>query len=261
LKIASRLFKYTRFSIATGDLIVPRSRNIKPGFFANGELAELPIPTRLLFIGLWTIADREGRLPDNPKQIKFGIFPSDLLNVDEALGQLAAAKFITRYKIKGDRYIEVTNFTKHQNPHRKEAPSTIPAPVKHRARTVQARLIPDSSFLKPESEELATQGGNAAKVMDSVKRRIWRDGVELLTQDGMTEKCARSLLGKLAKDYSNVCLAECIAVTQAKNPAEIESFLIKCLEEKKNGQHKLGISGTGEASQSVAEHIRADAEF
>ena len=38
-----------------------RSRNIKPGFFSNEHLAELDFATRLLFIGMWTEADREGR--------------------------------------------------------------------------------------------------------------------------------------------------------------------------------------------------------
>ncbi len=57
-----------------------RARNIKPGFFRNAELVELPFEARLLFIGLWTIADREGRLEDRPKQIKMEVFPAD--NVD-----------------------------------------------------------------------------------------------------------------------------------------------------------------------------------
>ena len=35
-----------------------RSRNIKPGFFSNDELVELPFEARLLFIGLWTIPGR-----------------------------------------------------------------------------------------------------------------------------------------------------------------------------------------------------------
>jgi len=47
-----------------------RSRNIKPGFFRNADLVELPVETRLLFIGLWGLADREGRMSDRPKQIK-----------------------------------------------------------------------------------------------------------------------------------------------------------------------------------------------
>jgi len=37
-----------------------RSRNIKPGFFKNDHLVELPFEYRLLFAGLWTLADREG---------------------------------------------------------------------------------------------------------------------------------------------------------------------------------------------------------
>ncbi|WP_461949107.1 hypothetical protein ACOKPE_14565 [Acinetobacter baumannii] len=47
-----------------------RSRNIKPSFFMNEDIIELPYEARLLFIGLWTLADREGRLENRPKKIK-----------------------------------------------------------------------------------------------------------------------------------------------------------------------------------------------
>ena len=53
-----------------------RARNIKPAFFKNETLVELPVETRLLFIGLWTLADREGRLEDRPKRIKMEIYPA-----------------------------------------------------------------------------------------------------------------------------------------------------------------------------------------
>lgn len=53
-----------------------RMRTIKPGFFTDEELVELPFEVRLLFVGLWTLADREGRLTDKPKQIKMAIFPA-----------------------------------------------------------------------------------------------------------------------------------------------------------------------------------------
>jgi hypothetical protein len=46
-----------------------RSRNIKPGFFTNDELAECHPLGRLLFAGLWTIADKRG-LDDRPKKLK-----------------------------------------------------------------------------------------------------------------------------------------------------------------------------------------------
>ena len=116
-----------------------RARNIKPGFFTNEELVELPFSTRLLFIGLWTLADREGRLEDKPKRIKMHLFPADEINVDDALSSLQDSGFLVRYEVEGARYIQVLAFRKHQNPHRDEKPSSIPPAGEHCANTVQAQ--------------------------------------------------------------------------------------------------------------------------
>jgi hypothetical protein len=105
-----------------------RARNIKPGFFTNEDLVELPFETRLLFIGLWTLADREGRLEDRPKRIKMAIFPADMVDVDASLHDLHASGFILRYTGKGIRCIQIVNFAKHQNPHHREAASSLPGP-------------------------------------------------------------------------------------------------------------------------------------
>ena len=123
-----------------------RARNIKPSFFINEELVELPFATRLLFIGLWTIADREGRLEDKPKKIKMALFPADDLDVNNALNELHKSGFIQRYSINEVQYIHILAFSKHQNPHVKEPASTIPAPCKPGASISVARLIPDSGF-------------------------------------------------------------------------------------------------------------------
>ena len=138
-----------------------RSRNIKPGFFLNDELAEIEPLGRLLFIGLWTLADRAGRLEDRPKKIKAAILPYDNCNIDKLLQSLYGKGFIIRYLVSGDGYIQVVNFTKHQNPHMKEQASEIPAPDLHHASTV---LAPDehgsrpaeSLLLNPESLLLNT---------------------------------------------------------------------------------------------------------
>jgi hypothetical protein len=148
-----------------------RARNIKPGFFLNDKLAECDPLARLLFAGLWCIADREGRLEDRPKRIKAEVLPYDDCDPDDLLNQLAQRGFIIRYEVDGNRYIQITNFKKHQNPHVKEAPSIIPpppeqelAPEKHCTSTVQTpekhdkdpadslKLIPDS--LKPHTDSL-----------------------------------------------------------------------------------------------------------
>ncbi len=115
-----------------------RIRTIKPGFFLDDQLAELPYPARLLFVGLWCIADRQGRLEDRPKRIKAEVLPYDNEDVDALLCSLATAGFIVRYEADGKRYIQVVNFLKHQRPNAREPESTIPAPPEHilaRART------------------------------------------------------------------------------------------------------------------------------
>lgn len=105
-----------------------RTRSIKPSFFKNEDLVELDFPVRLLFISLWTLADREGRLEDRPKRIKMEMFPADNFDVDSGLNDLERFNFLVRYEVDGKKYIQIENFTKHQNPHHMEAASEIPPP-------------------------------------------------------------------------------------------------------------------------------------
>ena len=116
-----------------------RIRTIKPDFFLNDDLASLNPLDRLLFIGLWTQADRQGRLEDRPARIKAAILPYDDHDVDAALTRLAEKNFITRYTVERCNYIEVKNFLKHQYPNVKESVSTMPAPYKHHTSILRLR--------------------------------------------------------------------------------------------------------------------------
>ena len=109
-----------------------RARNLKPSFFKNEYLAELPIAARYLFAGLWCLADREGRLEDRPGRIRGEVFPYENQNVSRLLEALAAqgkdgASFITRYEVNGNRYIQINSFLKHNHPHHREPSSIIPS--------------------------------------------------------------------------------------------------------------------------------------
>jgi len=132
---------------------MPRARNIKPGFFTNEVLAELPPLTRLLFIGLWTEADREGRLEDRPTRLRLRLFPLDEFSVEESLEQLCAKGFIARYLADGLAVIQILAWHKHQRPHFKEAPSTLPAQVllSTNLGSGEHRLIPDTGYLIPDA--------------------------------------------------------------------------------------------------------------
>lgn len=117
---------------------MPRARLLKPGFFKNETLATMAPLARLLYAGLWTLADREGRLEDRPARIKVEVLPYDRCDVDKMLDELYKHLFINRYEVNGQRYIAIPAWKKHQTPHVKEAASTIPAPCESDTGTVLA---------------------------------------------------------------------------------------------------------------------------
>jgi hypothetical protein len=141
-----------------------RARNIKPSIFKNELLGEADPLLTIVFIGLWCLADREGRLEDRPKRIKAEILPyRDLTDFNGYLTVLERMDFIQRYEVDGEAYIQVTNFKKHQAPHKteraseipeppaktKSCPLTVKAPLSNGSDHVKESLIPDS--LIPDS--------------------------------------------------------------------------------------------------------------
>ncbi len=133
-----------------------RSRNIKPSIMDNEELAELDPVVRLLFIYLWMLADREGRLEDRPKRIAAQALPYDRqVDVGAMLDQLHKAGFILRYEAQGIACIQITAFAKHQTPHIREAASSLPAAEQGTTKEVTKHCLgsaeasprsPDSGF-------------------------------------------------------------------------------------------------------------------
>lgn len=103
-----------------------RARNIKPGFYMNEDLIECSFAARLLYPGLWMLADREGRLEDRPKKIKMHIFPADNIEINDLLSELENYGFIKRYQADGKKVISIPNFLEHQSPHGREQDSVLP---------------------------------------------------------------------------------------------------------------------------------------
>lgn len=136
-----------------------RIRTIKPEFFDDEDIARLSFPARLAFAGLWTQADREGRLADRPARLKARLFPYDDVDIDALLGELVDLKFIERYEVDGARFIQVRTFGKHQHVHIKEPASTIPAPCENGASTGRAPVEPvglltlDSGLLEGKGKD------------------------------------------------------------------------------------------------------------
>lgn len=112
-----------------------RIRYLKPDFFKDEHIKDLPYAARLFYQGLWCIADREGRLEDRPERLKIEIMPYDKIDIEKTLSQLAEPKknstrpFIIRYQIGEEKYIQIVKWLEHQRPHHTEKKSIIPPPT------------------------------------------------------------------------------------------------------------------------------------
>lgn len=104
-----------------------RARNIKPGFFDNEQIGGLTPAARLLFIGLWCLADKDGILEYRPQRIKIKVFPYDSFNLIKLLEEVSLAGLITIWadQDKVGQFIEIPTFLKHQKPHPKEKASNL----------------------------------------------------------------------------------------------------------------------------------------
>lgn len=161
-----------------------RARNIKPKFFQNDELGELDPLARLLFIGLWTVADFKGCLEYRPKRLKTQLLPYDDCDLDALARTLDKSGFIAIYSVQGRSYAKVLKFLEHQNPHKNErdAGSDIPdidekdseineltQDGKNREEDGSDRAeslfpLPDSLILNPSTDAAAPARADAPRV-------------------------------------------------------------------------------------------------
>ena len=214
-----------------------RARNIKPGFFKNDLLVELPFEYRLLFIGLWTMADRDGRLEDRPTKIRMEVFPADSVDVDAGLQALHDAGFVLRYSTAGVRYIQILTWGKHQNPHVKEAASTIPAPGEHGASTVQDPEIPERAGLIPDSlipDSTEPSGSDAAASPEPPADPIWGAGLAFLRRKGIPEKTARSLLGRIKQACGDIEAGALLADAEAQDITDPAPWLMASASKRRS---------------------------
>jgi len=120
-----------------------RARNIKPGFFESEDPARVSLGARILWIAMWTLADRDGWLEDRPvmfRKYAFGYDPFPVEQISDWVSELVTSGLIARHEIEGAFYLEIPNFGRHQKPHPKEPPSTIK--IMHEAKAVKLHGSP-----------------------------------------------------------------------------------------------------------------------
>jgi hypothetical protein len=200
---------------------VARIRTVKPGFFASADFQPVPLPGRLVMVGLYTMADDEGRLIDSAKKIAGDLFPHDekvtQLHVGRWLRDLEAAYKILRYEVggAGARYIQIVNWHKHQRISH-PMPSPIPPPSGNDLAAFQNRsgIPPDQICPEGEGElegELEGEGekplGRACSIpsdftLDEAMREWAAGRVSLVDIDLETQRFTAYWLGTGGKKKS-----------------------------------------------------------
>jgi len=132
-----------------------RIRTIKPEFFRHEDLQDLEMNhakeyPMLVFAGLWTLSDKEGRFEWRPRQIKLDVLPFLKFDMDQTLKLLADYGFIQKYEVDGKYYGLIPSFQEHQRITGKEAqtPGRYPEPPENQ--TGNTRETPEQ---QPRSQE------------------------------------------------------------------------------------------------------------
>jgi hypothetical protein len=123
---------------------VARIRTVKPDFFTSSDVMDLSAHARLLYIGLWCEADREGRMAWRPASLKVRYLPHDDCDIEAVCGELLTARLVVLY---GDGLAYIPTFLKHQIINGREGDSCLPAPEIARVPELEARVT-DASLTR-----------------------------------------------------------------------------------------------------------------
>lgn len=98
---------------------MPTTRMIDPQIWASENISKLTIRQRLLFIGLFSNADDQGRIRANPALVRSRVFPYDEIAADEIAADLKAIEDIQSIKLYADNgtaVLQILGWWKYQHP-------------------------------------------------------------------------------------------------------------------------------------------------
>ena len=260
-----------------------RARNIKPGFFKNEALGECSPEARLLFIGLWLLADRKGRLEFRPRRWKAEVFPYDNIDPEALCEELIRQGLILLYEVEGVQYAWIPRFLAHQKPHQNETDSVIPPhpsdqcakdllprrkvlPAKEQ-RTPADSLNPDSlnperGILKEESlEPCAASRPSPSSPVAFTFPTVGKADFELIRQDEVDQWQAL-FPGVDVPLAINACLAWNAAnPSRRKTPAGVRRHIVSWLTREQNSGRGGQAHGNGPALKSVEQQLAELEEY
>jgi len=132
-----------------------RIRSIKPEFWTSENIGKLSRDARLLFIGLWNLADDVGRVRGALPYLSGALFSYDDDATPAAVGawlsELVGSGMVRAYTVDGSSYLDIPKWLKHQRidhstaskiPAYTEAFANIPEPIAKVSRTIREPFVP-----------------------------------------------------------------------------------------------------------------------
>lgn len=140
-----------------------RIRSLKPDCWQDTAVGRISREARLLFIGLITQADDEGRLNAEPRLLRSQIFPLDedlqTTEVEAWLGELEDEGLIVAYSAKRDTYIYLSGFTENQRISHPKVSKLPPPPPRSTGPPESSGTTAERSALPPERSTLIGREG------------------------------------------------------------------------------------------------------
>lgn len=143
----------------------PRIRTIKPEIWQHEKIGRVTRDERLLFVGLLTMVDDEGRLREMPHAIRGHIFPYDRVSdrqLEKWLGGLERARLIVRYGAGRERFASIRGFKRHQVINRPRE-SDLPPPPGIPGPEAQTTLLDMPKLTDSSVEDLGRDQGSGIR--------------------------------------------------------------------------------------------------
>lgn len=161
-----------------------RRRMIDPNFWQSEDISKLTIRQRLLFIGLFSNADDEGKLRGNPAFIRSIVFPYEdftTTDVEKDLKDIEEVGSIIQYTVDDSKYILIVNWKKFQRvdkPQRSVIPNHNPNSKNESKNDYENDYgVKESKLVQGSLEEESIKVPHSA-FNDPIKDRIFKYGVK-----------------------------------------------------------------------------------
>lgn len=240
-----------------------RIRSVHPGLFTDEAFVSVSDAAQIFYIGLLTESDDQGVFEWKPVTLKMRLRPASLSPVDELLAELEGAQRIIRYEISGRHYGAIRNFRKFQRPKSPNAlhPTTDDirsyvglSPVISEMSDDQPPPIPPNGEIPPQMEEVggrregkssdanASAPSGAPNGRDDPAKTMFDTGVRVLTERGVPERQARSVLGKCRGELKDDGkLLNILLSVDRENPIEPLAYLNKAVAKAAGGGFSVGV--------------------